>query len=108
MKDLSEIMRQAQAMQAKLAEAQRQVEETTVEGSAGAGLVKVRLRGRGDLEAVSIDPSMCIPSEREVLEDLLKAAHADARRRLEAAQEEAMKSAAGGLGGLLPGFKLPF
>ncbi|MBU6318726.1 MAG: YbaB/EbfC family nucleoid-associated protein [Alphaproteobacteria bacterium] len=108
MKDLSEIMRQAQQMQARLAEAQQKMEAIQAEGTAGAGLVRVRLRGKGELDALSIDPSLMAPGEAEILEDLIKAAHADARRRLEEAASEAMREATGGLAGMMPGFKLPF
>lgn len=108
MKDLSEIMRQAQQMQARLSEAQQKMELVQAEGTAGAGLVRVRLRGKGELEALSVDPSLMAPGETEILEDLIKAAHADARRRLDEAVSEAMREATGGLAGMMPGFKLPF
>lgn len=108
MKDLADIMRQAQEMQSRLADAQKKMESIEAEGSAGAGLVKVRLRGKGELVGLEIDQSVMIPSEREILEDLLKAAHADARRKLEDAAAKAMQEATGGLAGMLPGFKLPF
>ena len=108
MKDLSDIMRQAQEMQAKLAEAQRRMDELTAEGSAGGGMVAVRLKGKGELESVKIDPSLLVPGEAEMLEDLLKAAHSDARRKLDEAMAEAMRTATGGFGGMMPGFKLPF
>ena len=108
MKDLSDIMRQAQEMQTKLAEAQRKMDELTAEGASGGGMVSVRLKGKGELDALKIDPSLLSPGEAEMLEDLLKAAHADARRKLDEAMAEAMRQATGGLGGMLPGFKLPF
>lgn len=108
MKDLSDIMRQAQQMQARLAEAQEKVEQITAEGSSGAGLVKVVLKGKGELQGVVIDPSLMVPAEREILEDLLKAAHSDARRKLDEAVAKQMQEATGGLAGLMPGFKLPF
>ena len=108
MKDLSDIMRQAQEMQTKLAEAQRKMDELIAEGSSGGGMVSVRLKGKGELDALKIDPSLLSPGEVEMLEDLLKAAHADARRKLDEAMAEAMRQATGGLGGMLPGFKLPF
>jgi hypothetical protein len=101
-------MRQAQQMQARLAEAQEKMELVVAEGSAGAGMVKVRLRGKGELEALSVDPSLMTPGDTEILEDLVKAAHADARRRLEERVAEAMREATGGLAGMMPGFKLPF
>jgi DNA-binding YbaB/EbfC family protein len=108
LKDLSEIMRQAQQMQQRLQEAQEKMEQITAEGTAGAGLVRVTLRGKGELVSLSIDPTIINPGDREIIEDLVKAAHADARRKLDEAMTDAMKEATGGLGGMLPGFKLPF
>jgi nucleoid-associated protein EbfC len=108
MKDLSDIMRQAQQMQLRLQEAQEKMEQITAEGASGAGMVKVTLRGKGELLKLAIDPSLLNPNEAEMVEDLVKAAHSDARRRLDEAMAEAMKQATGGLGGMLPGFKLPF
>lgn len=107
MKDLSQIMRQAQQMQAKMAEAQKKLEAMQVEGRAGGGMVTVTLSGKTELIAVRIDPSL-MSDEAEILEDLIKAAHDDARRKLEEAQNEEYKSLTGGMGGMLPGFKLPF
>jgi DNA-binding YbaB/EbfC family protein len=107
-KDLSEIMRQAQQMQQRLQEAQEKMEQITAEGTAGAGMVRVTLRGKGELVSLSIDPTIINPGDREIIEDLVKAAHADARRKLDEAMTDAMKEATGGLGGMLPGFKLPF
>ncbi len=108
MKDLSDIMRQAQEMQQRLADAQAKMELITAEGVAGAGLVKVTLKGKGELANLAIDASLMTPGEGEILEDLIKAAHADARRRLEDAMAKAMQEATGGLAGMMPGFKLPF
>jgi nucleoid-associated protein EbfC len=108
MKDLGALMRQAQEMQAKMAEMQQKLEATEVEGASGGGLVKVRLNGKHALMAVAIDESLMKPEEREIVEDLLKAAHEDARRRLEQVMQEQMQQLTGGLGGILPGFKLPF
>ncbi len=107
MKDLSQIMRQAQAMQAKINEAQKKLEAMEVEGSAGGGMVKLRITGKSALLGITIDPSLMVADEREILEDLIKAAHDDARRKLEDAQNEEMKGLSGGLG-ILPGFKMPF
>lgn len=107
MKDLSQIMRQAQAMQAKINEAQKKLEAMEVEGTAGGGMVRVRLSGKSALLGVTIDPSLLKADEAEIVEDLLKAAHDDARRKLEDAQNEEMKGLSGGLG-ILPGFKMPF
>ena len=108
MKDLSDIMRQAQQMQQRLQEAQERMEQITAEGSSGAGMVKVTLKGKGELVSLTIDPSIITPGDKEIIEDLVKAAHSDARRRLDDAMAEEMKQATGGLGGMLPGFKLPF
>ncbi len=107
MKDISQLMRQAQQMQAKINEAQKKLEAMEVEGSAGGGMVKVTLSGKNALVAMSIDPSLMVEGEGEILEDLIKAAHDDARRKLEDAQNEEMKGLSGGLG-ILPGFKMPF
>jgi len=107
MKDLAQIMQQAQAMQAKMAEVQAKIEATEADGLSGAGMVRIRLKGKGELISVNIDRSL-MGDDPEILEDLIKAAHSDARRRLDQAMEEAMKSATAGFGGLLPGFKLPF
>lgn len=106
MKDLGKIMQQAQEMQAKMQDAQAKIEATEADGVAGAGLVRVRLKGKGELVSVTIDPSL-MNDEAEVLEDLIKAAHGDARKRLDAAMEDAMKEATKGMG-MLPGFKMPF
>jgi nucleoid-associated protein EbfC len=106
MKDISQIMRQAQQMQAKINEAQKKLEAMEVEGSAGGGMVKVKLSGKNAMVGLTIDPSL-MSDDREILEDLIKAAHDDARRKLEDAQNEEMKGLSGGLG-ILPGFKMPF
>ncbi len=107
MKDISQLMRQAQQMQAKLNDAQKKLEAMEVEGAAGGGLVKLRLNGKSALLGLAIDASLMVADEREILEDLIKAAHDDARRKLEEAQNEEMKGLSGGLG-MLPGFKMPF
>jgi nucleoid-associated protein EbfC len=107
MKDISQIMRQAQAMQAKIAESQAKLEAMEVEGAAGGGLVKVRLSGKTALLGITIDASLLKAEEKEIVEDLVKAAHDDARRKLEEAQNEEFKNATSGMG-MLPGFKMPF
>ena len=103
MKDLGALMKQAQAMQEKLQEAQARLAETLVEGAAGGGMVRVTLRGSGDLTAVTIDDDLLKPGEGELLADLLIAAHADAKKKLDAAQADTMKAVAGPLAGM-PGF----
>jgi nucleoid-associated protein EbfC len=107
MKDISQIMRQAQAMQAKIAESQAKLEAMEVEGAAGGGLVKVRLSGKTALLSITIDASLLKAEEKEIVEDLVKAAHDDARRKLEEAQNDEFKNATSGMG-MLPGFKMPF
>ena len=105
MKDFMGMMKQAQQLQAKMAEMQQQLEQTEIEGSAGGGLVSVTLDGKGGLKQVKIDDSLMKPDEREIVEDLLVAAHADARARLEDVMQERMKEVTGGLP-LPPGLKL--
>ena len=103
MKDLGSLMKQAQAMQQKLQDAQAKLAETEVEGAAGGGMVKLTLRGSGELKGLVIDEELLRPGEGEVLADLIVAAHADAKRKLDAAQAEAMQAVAGPLAGM-PGF----
>ena len=107
MTDLSKIMQQAQQMQEKMQAAQAEVEATEAEGIAGAGLVRVTLKGKGDLVSVKIDPSL-MEDDAEIVEDLIKAAHREAKTNLDLAMEKAMKEATAGFGGMLPGFKMPF
>jgi DNA-binding YbaB/EbfC family protein len=104
MKDLTELMKQAQAMQQKLQEAQARMAETAAEGSSGGGLVTVALKGPGEITRVVIDDSLMQPGEGEILADLIVAAHADAKRRLDAVNAELMREAAGPMAGMnLPG-----
>lgn len=104
MKDLNSLMKQAQEMQQKLTQAQAKIAELTVEGTSGGGMVAVTLQGAGALSAVKIDESLLAPGEGEVLSDLIVAAHADAKRKLDAKQAELMREAAGPLGAMgLPG-----
>lgn len=107
MKDLGSIMKQAQLMQERLADAQNKLAAMSMVGTSGGGMVKVRLSGTNVLEAVEIDASLMEPGEAEVLADLVVAAHADAKRQLEAQQQSLMREAAGPLAGMnLPGLKL--
>ncbi|TCZ62931.1 YbaB/EbfC family nucleoid-associated protein [Roseicella aquatilis] len=111
MKNLGNMLKQAQQMQARMQEMQAKLEAAVVEGQAGAGMVKVQLSGKGDLKRVSIDPSLMTADDREVLEDLLVAAHADAKQKVEAQMADEMQKATAGLnipGGLPGGLKLPF
>ena len=104
MKDLGGLMKQAQAMQQKLADAQARLAELVVEGTSGGGMVTITLKGTGELSNVVMDETLMVPGETDVLSDLLVAAHADAKRKLDAKQSELMREAAGPLAGLnLPG-----
>jgi DNA-binding YbaB/EbfC family protein len=107
MKNLGEMMKQVQAMQSRMTEMQAKLEEATVTGQSGGGLVKVTLSGKGAMTGVVIDPSLLKPEEKDILEDLLVAAHSDAKAKSEAMMAEEMKAVTGGLP-LPPGFKLPF
>jgi DNA-binding YbaB/EbfC family protein len=107
MKNLAGLMKQAQQMQSKMADMQSKLEEMELEGSAGAGLVTVTMSGKGDLRRIKIDPKLADPAETEMLEDLIVAAHTDAKRKIEAAAAEEMQKLTGGM--QLPGgMKLPF
>ncbi|MEN9855120.1 MAG: hypothetical protein RL186_659 [Pseudomonadota bacterium] len=107
MKDLGGLMKTMQQMQAKIGDAQKRMEKIEGEGSAGAGLVKVTTNGEGRLLALSIDASLCVPEDVEILEDLVKAAFEDSRKKVEALRGDMEKDLMGGLP-LPPGFKLPF
>ncbi len=107
MKNLAGLMKQASQMQAQMQEVQARLEAMELEGEAGAGLVAVTLTGKGELKRIRIDPKLADPSDMEMLQDLIVAAHAEARHRLEAATSEEMGKVTGGL--QLPGgMKLPF
>ena len=105
MADLMGMMKQAAQLQSKMQELQAELDQMTIEGSAGGGLVTVTLTGKGDLKATKIDASLMKPDETEILEDLLVAAHADAKRKSEAVLQDKMKALTGGLP-LPPGMKL--
>jgi nucleoid-associated protein EbfC len=107
MKNLDEIMKAAQAAQGRLMEAQARMETLSAEGASGGGLVRVTLNGKGALQRLSIDATLMKPEDREIVEDLIVAAHADALARLETVKQAELAKAAQGLG-LPPGFKLPF
>jgi len=107
MKNIAGMMKQAAQMQQKMEELQTKLSELTLEGSAGAGMVTLTLSGKGDLKGVRVDPKLLSPDDAEMLQDLLVAAHADAKRKLEAQAAEEMQKLTGGLN-LPPGMKLPF
>jgi DNA-binding YbaB/EbfC family protein len=106
-KNLGNMLKQAQQMQTRMAEMQAKLESTEVEGQAGAGMVKVKLTGKGELRRIAIDPSLMTAEDREVLEDLIVAAHADAKQKVEAMMAEEMQKATAGMN-LPAGLKLPF
>jgi len=107
MVDFMGMMKKATELQSKMQAMQAELEAVEVEGMAGGGVVKVTLSGKGDLKGVSIDDSLMKPDEKEILEDLLVTAHADARKKSESVMAEKMKGLTGGLP-LPPGMKLPF
>jgi DNA-binding YbaB/EbfC family protein len=105
MRDLMGIMKQAQAMQQKLADAQAELDRIEVEGAAGGGAVKVVTTAKGQAKSVSLDPSLINPDEKEILEDLIVAALNDARAKAERLAQERMGEITQGLP-LPPGMKL--
>lgn len=105
--DIGKMMKQAQELQARMAEMQEEIQRTQVEGVSGGGMVRVTLSGKGELKGIVIDPSIIDPADAEVLEDLIVAAHADAKAHLEQALADKMSALSGGLQ-LPPGFKMPF
>ncbi|MDP7100833.1 MAG: YbaB/EbfC family nucleoid-associated protein [Rhodospirillales bacterium] len=107
MKNLGQMMKQAQEMQSKMTEMQDKLAEMEVTGSSGAGMIEVTLTGKSDVRKIKIDPSLIDPSDPEVLEDLIVAAFNDAKSKVEARVNAKMSEMTGGLQ-LPPGFKLPF
>ena len=105
MADFLGLMKQAAQLQSKMQAMQADLDTITVDGAGGGGVVSVTLSAKGDLKGVRIDDSLMKPSEKEILEDLLVAAHADARRKAEAVLQEKMKAVTGGLP-LPPGMNL--
>ena len=105
MKNLMDMMKQAKQLQEKMGEMQTAVEAVSQSGSAGGGLVSVTLNGKGVLDGIKIDPSLLKEGEIEILEDLIVAAHADAKAKIEQVLQSKMQELAGGLQ-LPPGLKL--
>lgn len=97
MKNMFDIMKQAQQLQSRMASLQQELETAEVEGRAGGGMVSVVMSGKGEVKKVSVDPSLMKEDEREILEDLIVAACADAKSKAEQLAAEKMKSVAGGL-----------
>lgn len=107
MNNMSQIMKQAKAMQDKMTEMQKKIEEQEVEGSSGGGVIKVIVNGKNEIKSLKIDPTLINPQEVEVLEDLLVAAMNDANKKLKESASNQMSSLSDGMG-LPPGMKLPF
>ena len=107
MKNLAGLMKQATEMQEKMRQMQERLEGLEVEGESGAGLVRVTLNGKGELRRLTIDPKLADPAEMEMLQDLVVAAHAEAKRHVETMTASEMAKVSSGLN-LPPGFKLPF
>ena len=107
MMNLSQMMKQAQEMQAKMQQMQERLDAVEITGAAGGGLITVTLTGKGNLRNINIDPSLVDPGDVEILEDLITAAFNDAKTKVEALVAEKMSEVTGGLQ-LPPGMKLPF
>ena len=107
MKNLGQMMKQAQEMQTKMAHVQDGLGRVEITGASGGGMVEVTLNGKGEMRGLAIDPTLMTPAEREVLEDLVVAAHNDAKTKVERHVSEEMSKLTGGLK-LPPGMKLPF
>ncbi|MGB6702343.1 YbaB/EbfC family nucleoid-associated protein [Methyloceanibacter sp.] len=105
MKNFSGMMKQAQELQTRMAEMQAEMERARVEGQSGGGLVVLTLNGKGELVGVKIDASLAKSEEVEILEDLIVAAHVDAKAKVERLLQDKMQSLTGGLP-LPPGLKL--
>lgn len=105
MKNFSNMMKQAQEMQGRIQDMQGELDTLAVEGSSGAGLVTVTLNGKGDMTGLKIDASLVKPDEAEIIEDLIVAAHNDAKTKMEAMLQDKMKDLTGGLP-IPPGMKL--
>lgn len=107
MKNLGNMLKEAQKLQSKMTDMQAKLAETELSGAAGGGMVTVTLNGKGEMRKVKIDPSLAEPAEVEILEDLIVAAFNEAKAKIEAHVQEEMGKLTGGMS-LPPGLKLPF
>jgi nucleoid-associated protein EbfC len=107
MENLDDLLKMAQDAQARLMQAQEDLDKVEVEGVSGGGLVRIRASAKGRIISVDIDESLLQPSEKQMVEDLVAAALNDARGKADVAAAEAMRGATGGMQ-LPPGFKMPF
>ena len=105
MADFLGLMKQATEFKSKMEAMQAELDHVEVEGTAGGGLVSVKLSGKGELRSAQVDDSLLKPDQKQILQDLIVAGHADARRKLETLLAERMQSLTGGLS-LPPGLKL--
>jgi DNA-binding YbaB/EbfC family protein len=105
MKNFAQMMKQAQELQGRMAEMQAEIAQVECEGRSGGGLVVLTLNGKGEMVKLKLDPSLIKPDEAEILEDLIVAAHNDAKTKVEALLQDKMQSLTGGLA-LPPGLKL--
>jgi nucleoid-associated protein EbfC len=106
MKNLNQMMKQAQQLQQRMAEMQEKLNQSEMTGSSGGGMVQVTMNGKGEVKSLKIDPSLVDPKEVEVLEDLIIAACNDTKSKIEQHMSEEMAKITGGLN--IPGFKMPF
>ena len=106
MMNIQGLMKHAQMMQKKMQETQNRLGDEEREGTSGGGLVKITLNGRSEMKKISLDKSLIVADESDVLEDLIMAAYNDAHQKIEAMQEEGLKEATGGLN--FGGLKIPF
>jgi hypothetical protein len=107
MKNLGNMLKEAQKMQAKMAEMQEKLGQMELEGVAGGGMVRITVNGKGEMRKAKIDPALADPAEIEILEDLIVAAYNDAKAKVETETQAEMSKLTGGLN-LPGGFKLPF
>ena len=107
MKNLGQMMKQAQEMQTRMQEMQTKLAAVEIAGTSGGGLVSVTLNGKGEMRALSVDDSLLVPTDKEVLEDLVVAAFNDARRKVDDYVQDETSKIMGGIQ-LPPGMKLPF
>ena len=106
MNKMSQIMKQAKAMQEKMNETQEILKTIEVEGVSGGGTIKLIMNGEGVLKKINIDEKI-LKESKGIIEDLLVAAHNDAKTKLKKKTSEEISKVTGGIG-LPPGFKLPF
>ena len=105
MADFLGLMKQAAELKTKMETMQAELDQIEVEGTAGGGMVTVRMSAKGEMKGLQVDPSLMKPDEKEIVEDLVVAAHAEARRKAETLVQEKMQALTGGLP-LPPGMKL--